>query len=291
MTRRIGAHVSASGGLEKAIIRAHDIGANCAQIFSGSPRVWKRKNLTEFDTSKMFSKMKELDVKPIFTHSLYLINLASDNPDLVRKSFDVLKYDLEFDSLIKGSGIIVHLGSHMGRGFDVVKHQVADQIIKLLKTTPQNSTFLIENSAGQKGKLCSDLSEIRWLMDEIATKLDSQSNKRLGWCLDTCHVYAAGYSLGQSSESLIAKSVIDEITRLKLWNSLKCIHVNDSKDSFDSGRDRHENIGQGKIPHADLAYFLNHPKVKNLPILTEVPGYDGQGPDAKNIAYLKKLCK
>lgn len=308
MTRKIGAHVSASGGLEKGIERAHAIGANCAQIFSGSPRVWKRTELAKFNVEKMFSKRKELNVEPVFTHSLYLINLASDKPDLLRKSFDVLQYDLQFDSLIKGSGIVVHLGSHTGRGWEDVREQVAEQIAKLLQSTPSDSTFLIENSAGQNGKLCSDLSEIRWLIDQVGEHLGSAS-ERLGWCLDTCHAHAAGYALGTEQkrsegssqttliESALTKTytpkqlVAQEIENLKLWESLRCIHVNDSKDAFASGRDRHENIGQGNIPKEDLRTFLNHFEVKDIPIITEAPGYDGNGPDAPNIDYLKNLCK
>ncbi|GIK83502.1 MAG: endonuclease IV [Patescibacteria group bacterium] len=298
MNRRVGAHVSASGGLEKAIERAHAIGANCAQIFSGSPRVWKRTELQTIQTEKMFAKRKELNVEPIFTHSLYLVNLASENPELLRKSFDVLQYDLRFDSLIKGSGIVVHLGSHQGRGFDAVKEQVAQQIAKLLETTPEDSTFLIENSAGQNGKLCSDLSEISWLTDRVDELLSSSSHEesgsipaiaRLGWCLDTCHAHAAGYSLGESQGSLISKSAINEITKLGLWDSLKCIHVNDSKDSFDSGRDRHENLGEGNISKEDMEFFLNYGTVNKITLITEAPGFEGNGPDAPNIEYLRKL--
>ncbi len=295
--RKIGAHVSASGGLDKAVERAHEIGANCAQIFSGSPRVWKRTDLTKFDPKKMFSKRKELNVEPIFTHSLYLINLASDNPDLLRKSFEVLQYDLQFDSLIGGSGIVVHLGSHQGRGFEIVREQVAEQIAKLLETTPESSTFLIENSAGQNGKLCSDLSEIRWLIDRVEVLLSSTGSgtipaiSRLGWCFDTCHAHAAGYSLGESQGSLISKSAITEITRLDLWETLRCIHVNDSRDDFDSGRDRHENLGKGNISQVDLAYFVNYIEVVNIPLILEVPGYEGNGPDMENITYLRKVCK
>lgn len=299
MNRKIGAHVSASGGLENAIERAHAIGANCAQIFSGSPRVWKRTELAKFDTKKMFSKREELNVEPIFTHSLYLINLASDKSDLLRKSFDVLQYDLQFDSLIQGSGIVVHLGSHQGRGFEAVREQVAEQIAKLLETTPEDSTFLIENSAGQNGKLCSDLSEIRWLIDRVEVLLVSTVPgdsgavpliSRLGWCFDTCHAHAAGYLLGESQGSLISKSAISEITRLKLWEALKCIHVNDSRDDFASGRDRHENLGKGTISQDDLHYFVNFEEVVNIPLILEVPGYEGTGPDAENIEYLRKLC-
>lgn len=296
MVRKIGAHVSASGGLYKAIERAHEIGANCAQIFSGSPRVWKRKDLSDFDTDKLFSKIKELNVSPIFTHSLYLVNLASDKEDLLRKSFDVLKYDLEFDAMIHGSGIVVHLGSHTGRGWEAVREQVAQQIAQLISQTPENSTFLIENSAGQKGKLCSELSEIRWLLERVAEILSLKNgfgpngSSRLGWCVDTCHAHAAGYSLGEAQEGA-QKSLVSEIEAFDLWDTLKCIHVNDSRDTFGSGRDRHENLGEGNIPKADLQAFLNYKKARGIPIITEVPGFDKKGPDAPNIEYLKNICE
>lgn len=288
MNRKIGAHVSASGGIEKAVERASIIGANCLQIFSGSPRVWKRAPLGNFNIYKFFAKQQELSIAPVFTHSLYLVNLASDNEELLRKSFDVLKYDLEFDALIGGSGIVVHLGSHQKRGFEAVKNQVAEQIAKLLEITSGssavNSHFLIENSAGQSGKLCSDLSEIKWLMDQV-------KSTRLGWCLDTCHAHAAGYALGkeQAETSITAKVLPDEIEKFGLWESLSCIHVNDSRDDFDSGRDRHENIGDGKILKSDLSSFLNLEKVKNIPIITEAPGLDGNGPDLENINRLKTI--
>lgn len=288
--RKVGAHVSASGGLHKAIERAKDIGANCVQLFSGSPRVWKRKSLDEIDTKKMFSKQEELSISPVFTHALYLVNLASDKPELLRKSFDTLKYELEFDSHIQGAGIIVHLGSHQGRGWDAVREQVATQIAKLLEQTPESSTFLIENSAGQNGKLCSDLSEIRWLLNRVG-ELHSNSSKRLGWCFDTCHGHAAGYYLGQEPRSLAGKSALEEIEKLDLWQTLKCIHVNDSRDQFDSGRDRHENLGEGEIPQEDLKYFLNQRPLVEIPLILEVPGFDKSGPDAQNVKKLFKLLE
>ncbi len=298
MSRKIGAHVSASGGLYKAIERANSIGANCIQVFSGSPRVWGRKDLSLFDTLKLFSKQKELAVEPIFTHSLYLVNLASDKPDLLEKSFGALKYDLEFDSLVKGSGIIVHLGSHQGRGWEAMKEQVAEQIARLLEATPKNSTFLIENSAGQNGKLCSNLEEIRWLIDRVLELMIKKANSsaslfepRLGWCFDTCHAHATGYALGKEPRSIVSKNVLEEIESLDLWGTLKCIHVNDSRDDFDSGRDRHANLGEGNIPTEDLKYFLNHKKVVEIPLLLEVPGADKKGPDKHNIDILKSYCE
>jgi len=283
--RNIGAHVSASGGIDKAVERAAAMEANVVQLFSGSPRVWARTDSSKIDLKKVAAKRASLHVSSIFTHSLYLVNLASDNPNLVEKSFAALKSDLEFDSLINGSGIIVHLGSHQGRGWEIVREQVAEQIKKLLAVTPSDSTFLIENSAGQNGKLCSDLADIRWLLDLVASP-------RLGWCFDTCHGFAAGYSLGETAEpSLTGKNETAQaaITRLDLWSTLKIVHTNDSRDPFASGRDRHENIGDGLIPTKDLGYFLKQAVPEDVALVLEVPGIEGNGPDLENIQRLKAL--
>ncbi len=300
---RIGAHVSAAGGLHKAIDRAHDIGANAVQIFSGSPRVWKRKPLEDFDTVKLFAKQTQYDVTPIFTHSLYLVNLASDKKDLLQKSIDVLKHDMQFDALIHGAGIVVHVGSHTGRGWDKVKKQVAKTIREIVEASPQQATFLIENSAGQKGKLHSDLADIKWTLDQMK---DLVEEGRVGWCFDTCHAFANGYALGKSNSQKTnvqttkpaGKAGItdygtaqDAINRLELWSPLKCIHVNDSRDPFASGRDRHENIGKGEIPKEDLQYFLTLSELAEIPLITEVPGFDGKGPDKKNLNVIKKLVE
>ena len=272
--RYIGAHVSASGGLEKAVERAEAIGCNTLQLFSGSPRVWKRKELAEVSTEKMFSLRGKYNMGPVFTHSLYLVNLASEKPELLEKSLRVLKYDMAFDSKINGSGIVVHLGSHLGRGWEAVREDVAAHISEVLAESPDDATFLIENSAGQKGKLCSDLSEIAWLLAQI-------SSPKLGWCFDTCHAHAAGHRL---------PDVGKEIGALGLWESLQCIHVNDSRDDLGSGRDRHENLGKGNISEADFKHFLALPELQDIPLILEVPGLDKKGPDAPNVVVLKEYA-
>lgn len=279
--RIIGAHVSAAGGIDKAIERAAVIGCNGVQVFSGSPRIWKRTPLDLVDVSKLTSEQQKYGVGPIFTHALYLVNLASEKPELRQKSIAVLKHDLGFDSLVKGSGVVVHLGSHQGRGWAAVAEQVVAGIIEVIQDTPANSRFLIENSAGQQGKLCSDLSEIRWLFDQVKAQLSTGVlESRLGWCFDTCHGFCAGYDL---------ESIATTITELDLWDALTVIHVNDSRDPFDSGRDRHANLGDGQIPPAALKHFLNLPEVKRVPLMLEVPGLDGNGPDAENVSRLKKI--
>jgi deoxyribonuclease-4 len=297
--KQIGAHVSAAGGIEKTPKRAADIGCNAIQLFSGSPRVWRKPDLSQHNIDKFFSEVNKYSVGSVFTHAIYLVNLASNKPELIQKSLQTLKYDLAFDAHIKGSGVVVHLGSHQGRGWKAVREQVAAHISELIYTAPKEATFLIENSAGQKGKLCSDLSEIKWLLDRV-------DSSQLGWCFDTCHAHAAGYSLGEKmgvkagQDSLLAdekkkdrnfrdETALAAITRLKLWDHLRVIHVNDSRDEFASGRDRHANLGEGSIPEEDLKYFINHSKVKEIPLVLEVPGIDKKGPDAENVRRLKEM--
>lgn len=289
MNRKIGAHVSAAGGIDKAVVRVAEIGGNCLQLFSGSPRVWAKKSLEEQPVDKFDSNREKYNVSPIFTHALYLVNLASDKEENIRKSFASLKYELEFDSLVKGSGVIVHLGSHQGRGWEASRAQIVGHIDQLLSETPDDSTFLIENSAGQKGKITSNLEEIRWLFDELEARNKWVSAGRLAWCFDTCHAFAAGYRLGDPTKvASTEKSAIQAISELRLWKTLKVIHVNDSKDPFGSGRDRHQNIGDGTIPKEELKFFLNYKKLLDIPLILEVPGVDKKGPDAENV---ERVCQ
>jgi len=273
--RIVGAHLSTSGGVDKAVERASGVGANALQIFSGSPRMWRRTSLDKILTEKIFANQEKYGVKSIFTHALYLVNLASDKPELAEKSITALVHDLEFDSHIKGEGVVVHIGSHQGRGFEAVKNDIVQRIAEVLKKTPEDSTFIIENSAGQNGKIASDLSEVRWLMDQL-------KSDRVSWCFDTCHGFAAGKALSGKD------SVINEIEELGLLDTLACIHVNDSRDPFDSGRDRHANIGEGEIGLDILKEFLNDPRIKDIPLITEVPG-EGDGPNAENVKRIWDL--
>jgi deoxyribonuclease-4 len=155
---------------------------------------------------------------------------------------------------------------------------------QLVKEAPEGATFLIENAASPNGKIGGKLDEIQWLIEEI------DSNK-LGWCFDTCHAFTAGYGLGktQPEGSQLPRTAEAEIERLGLWESLKCVHVNDSRDPFGSGRDRHDNLNDGLIPRKNIEYFLNLPKLAHAPLILEVPGIEKEGPDAENIKRLKTL--
>lgn len=294
-TRLIGAHVSASGGIDKAVERAAAIGANCVQVFSGSPRSWGRSDLASFNVKKIDSKESELHVRPIVIHSLYLLNFASENEELAKKTIAAVTYDLTLDSMLNGGGVVVHLGSHQGRGWKETREHVVRRMAKVLEASPSGCHFLMENAAGQQGKIGDDLEELRWLLDEL-------KDERMGWCMDTCHTFASGYFLGKDAskitekavgknESIRSGSAAEVIGELQLWETLGCVHVNDSRDPFGSGRDRHENLGEGLIPETDLRYFLNLPELQQVPLILEVPGVDDKGPDAENIRRLQALVQ
>ena len=233
--RRLGAHLSVAGGLVHAAENMISMGGNCLQIFSGSPRSWARKTLEQAKAEAYKTFCKDHNFGPTFIHALYLINLSGDRDDLVQHSIGALTYDLQYSSQIGANGVIVHLGSHLGKGFDAVFDVLVKRMREILDATPTDSTLLIENSAGQQGKLCSDFADVQRLYTALPTYVEKG---RLAWCFDTCHGFAAGYDL---------LNIDQKMKKHNLLNSLKVIHLNDSRDPFDSGRDRHENIGKDSL--------------------------------------------
>lgn len=294
--RRIGAHVSTAGGVTNALKNTTLIGGNCLQIFAGSPRSWARKLYDNESVSAYLNEAVRLDYNPTFIHALYLVNLATDNPDLLKKSADSLVTDLTNGQSINSAGVIVHLGSHQGRGFPVVVDQVVGAIAQILSATEEVPSppshperparrggsrgifFIIENSAGQKGKIGS-ISEI----GELFRKID---HPRLKLCLDSAHLFEAGYDLRNLSA---IDNLVNELSDQKLLNHLVCLHLNDSKTEFNSRNDQHANLGDGQIGLTGLSQFVNHPAFINLPIILEVPGDSGM-PDAHQISLAHSLC-
>jgi deoxyribonuclease-4 len=275
---KIGAHVSSAGGPVNAIKNIQDINGNCLQIFAGSPRMWARTLYSESQVTSFNQKIDELNLRPVFIHALYLVNLASDNKELLQKSFDSLLMDLKNGNLINSAGVVVHVGSHQGRGFDPVKTQVVKQISTLIdqtKTTP----FLIENSAGQKGKIGS--------FEEIKELIDGVNSPRLGICLDTAHLFMSGWDLTDKKQ---VEVMVQKLTAFGLLEKIICVHLNDSKTKLGSTLDQHANLGEGFIGRDGLKNFVTRPAFKNLPFILEVPG-DGNGPDLKNLTVARSLFK
>lgn len=276
--RRIGGHVSSGGGLANAIANTERIGGNCLQIFAGSPRMWSR-SLYPMDIAKEFRvTVSAKDLNPVYIHALYLTNLASDNPELVAKSKQALITDLTNSAAIGSSGVVLHIGSHQGRGWPTVQDQVIASIKEVLDKTPRDSTLLLENSAGQKGKIGS--------LPEIASILTSISSSRLKVCLDTAHAFEAGYNF--TTADGLEKWVAD-IEKYVGFAKVELLHLNDSKTPLESGRDMHANIGDGLIGSKALGQLINHSRLAHLPLILEVPGIDGEGPDRENISRVHAL--
>ena len=236
LVRRVGGHVSTAGGVINALTNAQNIGANCLQIFAGSPRSWARKLYPIEEAKNFVTQSERLDLQPTLIHALYLVNLASDNPDLLKKSVDSLIFDLQNGDLINSAGVIVHIGSHQGRGFSIVADQVAGVIREIINASTK-TPFVIENSAGQQGKI--------GLLSEISQLFKTINHPRLKLCLDTAHLFEAGYDL------------------------------NDSKTDLNSRHDQHANLGDGQIGLLGLSQFVNHPAFADLPLILEVPGDKG----------------
>ncbi len=275
--RKIGGHVSIAGGIINAVTKTQEIGGNCLQIFAGSPRVWARSLISPDQVKKFRHQIEQLDFEPVFIHALYLVNLCSDNPDLVQKSVTSLLFDLRNGDQLHAAGVIVHIGSHQGRGFNSVKVELVKSIQSLLDQS-KNTPFIIENSAGQKGKVGS-LQELAYLCEQL-------NHPRIKVCLDTAHLFEAGWDLRLSSET---DRLVTELQNLNLLDKLACIHLNDSQTPLGSGRDNHANLGDGEVGTAGLKYFVNHSAFNSLPLLLEVPGGDKQGPDKINIDIAKSM--
>lgn len=269
--------MSISGGLDKAIDRIMEIGGNTVQIFSSSPRMWQADYADEKTVEKFKKKCQTSNISPVFIHAKYLINLGTGKKELLKKSINSLVFDLKTAEKIGALGVVVHLGSHLGEGFKKIEKQLVESIKTILDQTSKNTELIIENSAGQKGKIGSQISEIGLILGKV-------NSTRLSVCLDSCHAWSTAYSLGKDSEKLI-----DELIYFDILDKLRLLHINDSRDELGSGRDRHANLLEGRMGEKELKAWATHPKLNHLPLIIETPGFDGLGPDKKNLDILKSL--
>ncbi|HET8944320.1 MAG TPA: deoxyribonuclease IV [Dehalococcoidia bacterium] len=276
---RIGAHVKTAGGVDKAIDRAEEIGAETIQIFSGAPQAWRRKNYTEEEVATYKKRVAETGIAPAFIHGLYLVNLASENPDLLAKSYEALVAEMNAAHLLGARGVIFHLGSHKGAGYEACFRQVIEYCGKVVEATPDDAWLILENSAGMGGSVGSKFSELGTIIKECGSE-------RVKVCLDTQHSFAAGYDL-KSRDGI--ERVMDEFDREIGLTRLVAVHANDSKCALAGGLDRHENIGDGHLGRDGFANIMSHAAFADVPFLLEVPGYEDQGPDKPNVDALKAV--
>lgn len=278
---RIGAHVSTSGGIHTAVARAVDIGANCVQVFAGAPQRWLEARFADDDIESFRQLSAQADVRPAFIHSSYLINLASSDEELRRKSIGSLISALKWADILGASGVITHLGSSKNGDPAEAMNFVGESLDLVLSGSPPSANLLLETCAGQGNTIGRRFEQI----GELVRRLDSAP--RLHVCLDTAHIFAAGYDIATPAGLEATLREFDDHVGLE---RLTAIHVNDSKSALGSNVDRHENIGLGQIGEDALALVLRHPRLRGTPFLLEVPGFDGKGPDKLNIQTLRRLA-
>jgi deoxyribonuclease-4 len=280
MTHYIGGHVSAAGGAWKAFERAEAIGANCFQIFGASPRAWKVKMPSEEDyqTFKNTRAASRID-GPVFLHASYLVNLGSPDNRIFHGGVSNLTAHFEICNGLGAEGIMFHIGSWKDTTREEGIANVVRGIKKVLEAVEGESNLLLENSAGGGNKIGVEIEEIGEIMSQV-------DDPRLGVCIDTQHAFAGG-------QLEFTKAGIDDFAarcdKAFGLSQIALLHVNDSKPEFNSRVDRHENIGEGYIGIEGFAHLAKHEFFGSIPWILEVPGFDGNGPDAKNIATVQSL--
>lgn len=276
---KIGAHVSTAKSLELSFDRALEIGAECTQIFISPPQQWAHTNHSEDEIERHQEKARKTGVGPNFIHAAYLINLATPNPEHLKRSVDWLIYSQQIAEKLGMAGTIFHLGSYKDTSKEEAMTQVIHSITAILHSSSAN--LILENSAGA-GNLIGDT------FPELGQIIQAIKDPRLKICLDTQHAFASGY--GIKDEEGIERTLAGFEQEIGL-NRLTAIHANDSKTEFNSRRDRHENVGDGLIGLEAFGILINHPKLQQIPFILEIPGQAGGGPDANNVEKLKALRK
>ena len=277
----IGAHVSTAGGLDKAIERGSELGCESIQIFNQSPRMWRPTKYGPDDFAAFREAMADSPVEAVVIHAVYLINCATNDKELRKKSLASLTHALRIGDGIGADGVVLHPGAQKGEAHGPSMKRAAKVIAAALKDS-ESCPLLLEQTAGHKGLLGRDFDETAELIERAG------SGERLGLCLDSCHLFVQGFDV--TDEAHLAK-VVDEADEKVGLDRLRCLHVNDAAAPLGSCRDRHANLGKGEMGKRGLAAFLSEPRFEGLPATLETPGPNKKGADKKEVQAAKKLRK
>lgn len=277
----IGAHVSTAGGLDKAIERGTELGCESIQIFNQSPRMWRPTKYGDEDFARFREAMDGSPVEAVVIHAVYLINCATTDKELRKKSLASLTHALRTGDGIGSAGVVLHPGAQKGEALGPSIKRAAKVIAAALKDS-ERCPLLLEQTAGHKGLLGRNFDETAELI-ELAG-----GGKRLGLCLDSCHLFVQGYDITDEAH---LGAVLDEADEKVGLERLQCVHVNDAAAPLGSCRDRHANVGKGEMGKRGLAAFLSEPRFEGLPATLETPGPNKKGPDRKEVQAAKRLRK
>ena len=271
-----GAHCS--GGIKKALGNGIAMGAEAVQLFVQSPRAWRFPAHDPADLEAFRTKREEAGL-PVLVHALYLVNLAAPDDAIYAKSVDTMRATVDAACAIEADAVVFHVGSHLGAGLQVGLERAVPAIEQVLERCNERTWLLVENSAGAGGTIGRSLDELAVIVDALGR------HERLGVCLDSCHLFVSGVDV--TDPGVFDALIADLDNRIGL-DRLRALHANDAKAPLGSNRDRHDNIGDGLIGEG-MGVFLAHPRLQGLPVVLEVPGADGHGPNAEEIRKLREL--
>ncbi|HEY8028243.1 MAG TPA: deoxyribonuclease IV [Gaiellaceae bacterium] len=275
----IGAHVSSSGGIHNAVDRAAAIGADSLQLFTQSPRMWRPTNHDPATFDRFRKRRAETGMGGVLCHALYLCNLAAPDDAVYEKSVAALRNTMEVASAIGADGVVFHVGSHLGSGFEHGLERVVPAMQQVLELTTDETWLLMENSAGTGGTIGRSIEELGTLFQRL------DGHPRLGICLDSCHLYASGVDV---TDPAALDACLDEVDAAIGLDRLRALHINDSATALASNRDRHANIGEGLLGE-QLGVFLGNARMQGLPAVLETAGPDNHGPDANEVRKAKEI--
>lgn len=275
----IGAHVSPSGGLAKAVERGTERGARAIQIFNQSPRMWKPTVYRDEDVEAFRETMQASEIDAVLIHAVYLLNCASEDEDIRKKTLTSLTHSLRAGKAIGACGVVLHPGSaKTGDAEKAVKR--AGAVIKEALAESEDCPVHLENTAGAGGTLGRSIDELAKLLEA------SGGDGRLGICLDSCHLFASGYDI-RTNEGMDA--VIEEVSKKIGRKRIGSLHLNDSMTPLGSNRDRHANVAEGELGEQGCAAFLSTPAFQDLPCVLETPGEKKSGPTREEIQRAMNL--
>jgi len=260
--RKLGVHTSIAGGLHLSLERASELGCNTVQIFSHNPRGWALSARGRDETALFKTLAERYSIAPVFVHCSYLINLASANRELLKKSMDMVIAELNIADSIGAGYVVLHTGSASGDDPKAARKRASAALRWVSQSGSWRAGLLLENTAGESGDITSRIEDLSVILQGVPDGLIA------GICLDTCHAFAAGYHI--SSEKGI-DALTGDILKYVGRERVKLIHLNDSKGGVSSFIDRHEHIGKGKIGLQGLRRLLHHPVYSDVPLILETP--------------------
>jgi len=277
----VGLHVSIAGSPDLAFDRAQELGANTFQVFTRNPNQWKFKPLADETVELFREKRAKSGFRRIVDHMPYLPNLASPERSTMKISRYTLDEELKRCDALGLDYLVVHLGSHLGKGTAVGIANVADACNEAVAGSDGETIILLENMAGQKNCVGARFEEIKAILGRV------KAGDRVGVCLDSCHVFAAGFDLRNEEAVGVTMELFGEIIGIE---RLKVVHLNDSKGPLGSRLDRHENIGEGKIGRKGIRALLHYPGIGERPLIMETP-YEDIRTMEKSIKLVRTLLR